>query len=44
MKLSILTSLAFAISFAWPSAAQADKREAYPNIIFVMADDMATAT
>ena len=40
MKLSILTSLAFAISFAWPSAAQADKRDAYPNIIFVMADDM----
>ena len=40
MKLSILTSLAFAISFAWPSAAKADKRDAYPNIIFVMADDM----
>ena len=43
MKLSILTSLAFAIPFAWPSAAQADKRDAYPNIIFVMADDMGYA-
>ena len=40
MKLSILTSLAFAISFTWPSAAQEDKHDAYPNIIFVMADDM----
>ena len=40
MKLSILTSLALAISIAWPSAAQAAKRDAHPNIIFVMADDM----
>jgi len=40
MKSSIPTSLAFAILFAWPSAAQAVKRDAHPNIIFVMADDM----
>ena len=40
MKLSIFTSLTLAISIAWPSAAQAAKRDAHPNIIFVMADDM----
>ena len=40
MKFPILTSLALAITIAWPSAAQAAKRDDHPNIIFVMADDM----
>ena len=40
MKLLILTILALAFSTAWPSAVHATKRDAHPNIIFVMADDM----
>ena len=40
MKFPIPTSLALAITIAWPSAALAAKRDAHPNIIFVMADDM----
>ena len=40
MKFPIFTSIALAISVAWPSAAQAAKRDDHPNIIFVMADDM----